>query len=61
MASRTLSEQDRAERRARERELVRTSVERLRSSEGWQQWLQTRSRFRTYTALISGPNVFRGT
>jgi hypothetical protein len=49
MASQALTDQQRAERRARERELVRDSVERLRSSDGWQQWLRTRSRFRSYS------------
>lgn len=49
MASRTLTEQDRAERRRVERELVRCAVERLRSSEGWRQWLATRSRFHSYS------------
>ena len=49
MASRTLTEQDKAERRRVERELVRCAVERLRSSEGWQAWLATRSRFRSYS------------
>jgi hypothetical protein len=49
MASQTLTDEERAKRRARERELVRESVERLRSSGGWQQWLRTRSRFRSYS------------
>ena len=49
MASQTLTDEQRAERRARERELVRDSVERLRSSDGWKQWLRTRSRFRSYS------------
>jgi N-terminal domain of anti-restriction factor ArdC/IrrE N-terminal-like domain len=49
MASQTLTDEQRAERRARERELVRDSVERLRSSDGWQRWLRTRSRFRSYS------------
>jgi antirestriction protein ArdC len=49
MASATLTDEERAERRARERELVRDSVEQLRSSDGWRQWLRTRSRFHSYS------------
>jgi N-terminal domain of anti-restriction factor ArdC len=49
MASQTLTDDERAERRARERELVFDSVERLRSSDGWHQWLRTRARFRSYS------------
>jgi antirestriction protein ArdC len=44
-----LTEQDRAERRERDRQYARRAVEQLRSSEGWQQWLRTRSAFRTYS------------
>jgi hypothetical protein len=61
MASRTHTEQQREQRRERDRELVHQSIERRRSSDGWLQWLATRARFRRYTWLISGPNVFRGT
>ena len=49
MGSRTLTDEQRAQRRERERELVRASVERLRSSDGWRQWLKTRARFRSYS------------
>jgi len=44
-----LSEEERAERRQRDREHARAAVERLRSSEGWQQWLATRRHFHTYS------------
>lgn len=53
MATRTLTDQQRAERRGRERELVQHAVEQLRSSDGWQAWLTTRSRFHNYTFIIS--------
>jgi antirestriction protein ArdC len=49
MATRTLTDQQRAERRARERELVQHAVEQLRCSEGWQAWLRARSRFHRYS------------
>ena len=49
MAARALNENERAQCRERDRELVRQSVERLRSSDGWRQWLQTRARFRRYS------------
>jgi hypothetical protein len=44
-----LSDEERAERRARDRAYARRAVERLRSSEGWQQWLATRRQFRDYS------------
>jgi antirestriction protein ArdC len=46
---RALSEQERAERRQRDREYAHQAVERLRSSDGWQQWLATRRYFRSYS------------
>ena len=49
MASKTLSNAEREQRRAQERELVQTAVEQLRSSAGWQAWLDTRSRFHNYS------------
>lgn len=52
MASKTrrrLTDEEREERQERERELVAKAVEELRSSEGWQQWLTTRSRFHKYS------------
>jgi len=39
-----LSEGDRAERRRRDRERLRTAAEQLLTSEGWQRWLRVRSR-----------------
>src|SRR3954468_17943920 len=39
-----LSEAERAERRARERELTARAVEQLRTSAGWQAWLAVRAR-----------------
>jgi antirestriction protein ArdC len=46
---RQCSEEERAERRARERERMQAAVEELRSSDGWQAWLTTRSRFHRYS------------
>ncbi len=48
-----LSEEERAERRRGDREYARAAVERLRSSEGWQQWLASRRHFHTYSLVIS--------
>jgi antirestriction protein ArdC len=46
---RPLGEEERAERRAAEREQMRQAVEALRSSEGWQRWLRVRRHFHTYS------------
>jgi hypothetical protein len=37
------------QRRAEQRELVRVSIEQLRSSDGWQAWVKARCRFLTYS------------
>lgn len=42
-------EQDRAQRRAQERELVAAAVTALRSSEGWRAWLSARAHFHHYS------------
>ena len=44
-----LSDEERAQRRAADREYARQAVERLRSSEGWQSWLATRAKFTRYS------------
>jgi antirestriction protein ArdC len=44
-----LTDEQRAERRAADREYARHAVEALRSSEGWQRWLDTRARFHSYS------------
>ena len=46
---RTLTDEEREQRRAEQRELVRSSVEQLRSSDGWQAYLKVRSRFHSYS------------
>jgi len=46
---RALTEEERAEKRAAERELVAKAIEELRSSEGWQRWLSVRRRFHRYS------------
>ncbi|HWW66537.1 MAG TPA: ArdC family protein [Solirubrobacterales bacterium] len=43
------TEEERAERRAAERELMADAIEKLRSSEGWQRWLRVRRHFHTYS------------
>ena len=45
----SLSEEERAERRRADREFARQAVELLRSSEGWQAWLTTRGHFHRYS------------
>ena len=42
---RTLTDEEREQRRAEQRELVRASIEQLRSSDGWQAYLKARARF----------------
>jgi hypothetical protein len=53
MAKRTqrrkLSEEERAAKRAAERELMAKAIEELRSSEGWQRWLSVRRHFHSYS------------
>jgi len=44
-----LTEEERAERRAAEREQMREAVEALRTSEGWQRWLGVRRHFHSYS------------
>lgn len=44
-----LTPEERAERRAAEREQMKEAIEALRSTEGWQRWLRVRSQFRTYS------------
>jgi antirestriction protein ArdC len=43
------TEEERAERRAAEREQMREAVEALRTSEGWQRWLKVRRHFHDYS------------
>jgi hypothetical protein len=49
---RALTPQQREQRRAEQRELVRASIEQLRTSEGWQAYLKARRRFVSYSWLI---------
>jgi len=44
-----LSEEERAERRAAEREKMQEAIAALQSSEGWERWLRTRRHFRAYS------------
>jgi antirestriction protein ArdC len=44
-----LSDEERAEKRAAERELMAEAIEQLRSSEGWQRWLRVRRQFHSYS------------
>jgi antirestriction protein ArdC len=46
---RQLTDDERAERRARERELMESAVRSLLTSEGWQQWVRVRAMFRQYS------------
>ena len=46
---RTLTDEEREQRRAEQRELVRASIEQLRSSDGWQAYLKVRARFHSYS------------
>ena len=46
---RVLSEDERAEKRAAEREQMQAAIEALRTSEGWKRWLKVRRHFHTYT------------
>ena len=44
-----VSDEEREQRHARQRELVTASIEQLRTSEGWQSYLKTRGAFRAYS------------
>jgi antirestriction protein ArdC len=46
---RPLTEAERAERRERDRRLMADAVEELRSSDGWNRWLDTRRHFHRYS------------
>lgn len=46
---RSLSDEERAEKRAAERQLMEQAIEQLRSSEGWQRWLRVRRHFHSYS------------
>jgi N-terminal domain of anti-restriction factor ArdC len=46
---RPLTKQEREQRRADQREVVRASIEQLRSSDGWTAYLKARRRFTTYS------------
>jgi antirestriction protein ArdC len=49
MSRKSLSDAERAEKRAADRAYAEQAAEQLRSSDGWQRWLTTRSRFRRYS------------
>ena len=46
---RALTPHEREQRRAEQRELVRASIEQLRTSDGWQAYLKARRRFASYS------------
>jgi hypothetical protein len=46
---RSLTDEERVERRVKQRELVTASIEQLRSSDGWRTYLKTRAAFRSYS------------
>ncbi len=46
---RVLTDEEREQRRAEQRELIRASVKQLRSSEGWRSYLKARAQFRVYS------------
>ena len=48
-AKRSLTDAEREERRARQRETMTDAVKQLRSSDGWQRYLHTRRAFRSYS------------
>jgi hypothetical protein len=56
---RQLTHEERAQRRRQEQQLTTRAVAQLRSSDGWQPWLQVRGRLglRRYSVLISGRGV----
>ena len=45
----TQTHDERAERRAHERERISAACEALLTSEGWRQWVRTRATFRSYS------------
>ena len=47
-----LSDAEREQRRAQQRQLVGDAVERLRSSQGWRSYLRARQTFHNYSLLI---------
>lgn len=57
---RQLTDAEREQRRAQDRETSIAAVRALQSSAGWQTWLKVRRRFYTYTLLISSRTVADG-
>ena len=55
--SRRLTEAERAERRARDRDRLQHATEALLSIDGWQRWVKARTTFHSYSLVISGPSV----
>jgi len=51
---RPLTDAERQQRRAEDRQTATAAVEALKSSDGWQAWLKVRRRFHTYSLLIWG-------
>jgi hypothetical protein len=51
---RRLTDQQREQQRAHQRELLTASIEQLRTSDGWCAYLKTRATFRAYSPLILG-------
>ena len=48
-SGRTLTKEERSEKRAVDRALVASSIQTLRSNEGWQRWLRVRRHFHSYS------------
>jgi hypothetical protein len=48
----SLTEEERAQKRAADREYAQQAVEALRTSEGWRQWLAIRAVFHNYSLVI---------
>jgi hypothetical protein len=57
---RRLSEAERAERRARDRERLEQAARELLTPEGWQRWVRARALFHQYSLLIWRANVLVG-
>ena len=52
---RTLTEPEREQRRAQQRERLKRAAEQLLTSEGWQRWVQIRSRHGLATPVADQP------
>ena len=51
-SKRSLTDQERAQRRAQDRERLKQAAQQLLTSEGWARWVRVRAMFHSYSLVI---------